>query len=211
MKANKKAISSLLSIVAGSLLTVSVGHTATIPGSIFAFTPTVKNDVFVVKSKGWSDPAFGDMGWTHSSDWGTFSATAGQVVTIILKSTNLAVHPGATVWYRGANDTAPDNYVVDHFYPQNANFAKFGAVDENTGAALGNIIMKHIVHGYDQDNNSVIDTTLKGIKDKIPGRLLLKFKAPYTGTYIFVGAGFNPDAGVDTTLTYKIKVNVNVL
>lgn len=209
MRANKIK-TRVISIAAASLMAVSVSHAATIPGSIFAFTPTTANDVFVVKSKGWSDPAFGDMGWTHSSDWGSFHAEKGQTVTILIKSTNPGVHPGSTVWFRGANDTAPDNYVVDHFYPQNANFAKFGATDETAGTALGNIIMKHITHGYDQDNNSVVDTVLRGKTDKIPGRLVLTFKAPYAGEYMFVVGGFNPDLGVDTTLKYNVNVKVTV-
>jgi hypothetical protein len=70
--------------------------------------------------------------------------------------------------------------------------------------------MKHIAHGYDQDNNSVVDTVLRGKTDKIPGRLLLTFKAPYAGEYMFVVGGFNPDLGVDTTLKYNVNVKVTV-
>jgi hypothetical protein len=114
------------------------------------------------------------------------------------------------VWLRGANDTAPDNYVVDHFYPQNANFAKFGATDEGTGAALGNIIMQHVVHAYDQDGNSVIKKKLAGKTDGAAGKLTIRFKAPTTGTYMFVVGGFNPDATVDTTLKYNATVTVRV-
>ncbi|MFZ2727079.1 MAG: copper(I)-binding protein CorA [Methylococcaceae bacterium] len=212
MKTNK-TIAGLFSIIAASLITISASYAATIPGSITAFDATTKSDTFIVKSKGWSDPAFGDMGWTHSSDWGTFSATQGQTVAITMiadPTTAVGIHPGSTIWYRGANDTAPDNYVVDHFYPQNANFAKFGATDESTSAALGNIIMTHVVHGYDQDGNSVVNKKLRGKTDGVAGKLTFNFKAPYTGTYMFVVGGYNPDATVDTTLKYNIDVKVKV-
>lgn len=212
MKANK-TIGLFMSVMAVSLIAVSTGYAATIPGSITAFDAVTKKDTFIVKSKSWSDPAFGDMGWTHSSDWGTFTATQGQKVTITMVADPInavGIHPASTVWFRGDNDTAPDNYVVDHFYPQNANFAKFSATDESTNTALGNIIMTHVLHGYDLDGNSVVNKKLKGKKDKVAGKLVFNFVAPYTGTYIFVVGGVNPDATVDTTLKYTIDVSVNL-
>lgn len=207
---DKKTINRFVSVIAGSLLMFSASHAATIPANISAFTNVVTSDTFVVKSKGWSDPAFGDMGWTHSSAWGSFSAKQNQNVTIKMVAADKGIHPGSTVWFRGANDTAPDNYVVDHFYPQNANFAKFGATDEGTGAKLGNIVMTYVTHGYDQDSNTVKKTYLNPKIDKVAGQLTLNFKAPYTGTYMFVVGGFNPDANIDTTLQYNIDTKVTV-
>lgn len=206
MKTNSAHKARLILLLAAGLSVASVGHAATIPGSIFEFTGTATDDVFSVKSKGWSDPAFGDMGWTHSSDWGTIQAKKGQMVTIHAVAADAGIHPGATVWYRGKDDTAADNYVVDHFYPQNANFAKFGATDETNGAALGNIVMRYVTHGYDVDGNSAKLKRMKPVKDDVPGQLELSFKAPYAGTYIFVVGGFNPDANIDTTLKYNIDV-----
>ncbi len=211
MKANK-TMNCFASVVAASLIAVSASYAATIPGSITLFDATTTDDVFSVKSKGWRDPAFGNMGWTHSSDWGAFHAEEGQNVTIKMVAPDQGIHPGATVWYRGADDTAADNYVVDHFYPQNANFAKFGATDEDNVTKLGNIVMSYVLHGYDQDGNSLKAKSMNGKLDKVPGQLILKFKAPYTGDYIFVAGGFNPDANIDTTLklSYDINVKVNV-
>ncbi|MDD5227668.1 MAG: copper(I)-binding protein CorA [Methylococcales bacterium] len=211
MKISNKVLGHFASVVATSLMAVSMSHAATIPEGIAAFSKVVTSDVFTVKAKGWSDPAFGDMGWTHSSDWGTFTAEKGQTVTIVMTAADKGIHPGSTVWYRGDNDTAPDNYVVDHFYPQNANFAKFGATDEGDGTKLGNIIMKYVTHGYDLDKNTVTDAALKGKKDNVAGKLTLTFKAPYAGTYMFVVGGFNPDANItDDAEALKALHNVNV-
>lgn len=208
MKAKYKA--NLISLTVAGLLAASASQAATIPASITKFTSTVTDDVFSVKSKGWRDPAFGDMGWTHSSDWGTLGAKKGQTVTIKLVAADAGIHPGMTVWFRGKDDTAADKYVVDHFYPQNANFVKFGVTDETTGADLGNIVMRHVVHGYDRDGNT------KGVKsmnpqiDNVPGQVELSFTAPRSGRYMFVVGGFNPDAGVDAALKYNINVTATV-
>lgn len=208
MKTNRKTMSALLSITVAGLMTASISHAATIPMGNFAFTPATANTVLQVKSKGWSDPAFGGMGWTHSSAWGNFQATKGQIITISMSAANPGIHPGGTVWYRGPLDTAPDNYVVDHFYAQDGSAVKMGATDESTGVALGNIVMKHVIHGYDADNITMGEPTLNGKKDNKPGVLVLRFKAPYSGAYTFVTGGIDPDAGIDTALIYKIKVRV---
>lgn len=210
MKANRKHIARFVSLMAVGLLAASASQAATIPASIFKFTSTATNDVFTVKSKGWRDPAFGDMGWTHSSDWGAFRASKGQTVTIKMTSVDARIHPGITVWNRGADDTAPNNYVVDHFYPQNANFVKFGVTDETTGASLGNIVMRHVIHGYDRDGNTKRVLSMNPVKDTIPGQLEVTFTAPRSGHYMFVVGGFNPDDGVDTSLKYDINVSVTV-
>jgi len=211
MKANSKYAARFITLVAAGLLATSASQAATIPSSIFEFTSAVTDDVFSVKSKGWRDPAFGDMGWTHSSDWGTVVAKKGQTVTIKMVAADAGIHPGVTVWYRGEDDTAPDNYVVDHFYPQNANFTKFGATDDTTGAAVGNIIMRHIAHGYDLDGNTKKVRVMNPIKDDVPGQLELSFKATRKGTYMFVVGGFNPDEGIDTSLKYNVNVTVTTV
>ena len=208
MKANH--IARFISLLAAGLLAAPASQAATIPSSIFDFASGVTDDVFSVRSKGWRDPAFGDMGWTHSSDWGTVTAQRGQTVTIKMLAADAGIHPGITVWYRGEDDTAPDNYVVDHFYPQNANFTKFGATNETTGEKLGNIVMRHIAHGYDLDGNTKRVRIMNPIKDDVPGQLELSFKVRRTGTYMFVVGGFNPDASVDTAVSYNVNVNVTV-
>lgn len=203
---NSQYIARFISLVAAGLLVASATQAATIPASITKFTAKVTDDVFSIKSKSWRDPAFGDMGWTHSSDWGTIYVKKGQKVTINAIAADVGIHPGVTVWYRGKDDTALDNYVVDHFYPQNANFTKFGATDETSGATLGNIIMRHIAHGYDVDDNAEKVKSMNPIKDDVPGQLKLIFKAPATGRYLFVVGGFNPDAAIDTSLKYNVDV-----
>ncbi|WP_019864294.1 copper(I)-binding protein CorA [Methylovulum miyakonense] len=208
MKINKLASFTLLATA--GFLAASASFAATQPSQITNFTAKRTTDVFTVKSKAWSDPAFGDMGWTHSSDWGRFVARKGQTVTIKLTSETIGVHPAVTVWFRDKDDTAPDSYVVDHFYPQYANFTKFGATDEGTGASLGNIIMRIKAFGYDQDGNSKRVKSFNGIKDDVPGQLVLTFKAPNSGPYIFVVGGFNPDVGVDNTIKHNINASVVV-
>lgn len=211
MKASSKYIARFIYLIAAALLTASASQAATIPASITKFTSLITSDVFSVKSKGWRDPAFGDMGWTHSSGWGAFGALKGQTVTIKLVAADAGLHPGMTVWFRGKDDTARDKYVVDHFYPQNANFTEFGATDETSGADLGNIVMRHVIHGYDADSNTLKITGMNPKYDNVPGQLKLSFKAPYSGRYMFVVGGFNPDAGVDSASSHNINVTAKVL
>ena len=201
----------LVSMIATGLFTAASSQAATQPSAINAFTAEVTEAVLSVKSKGWHDAAFGDMGWTHSSGWGSFSAYKGDTVRIKVTSTQAGLHPGITVWYRGIDDTAPDSYVVDHFYPQNANFVKIGVTDETSGEKLGNIVMRHIVHAYDGDNTVKVGR-MKPIKDGVAGEVNVSFKAPknHLGQYMFVVGGINPDEGVDTSLKYDMNVSVTV-
>lgn len=205
MKINK------FTMMALGLLTASTSFAATKPMNMTEFSSTVTDEVFSVKSKGWRDPAFGDMGWTHSSAWGVFQAKKGQQVKIKAVAADNGMHPGITVWYRGKDDTADDSYVVDHFYPQNANFTKFGATDETAGTDLGNIVMRHVKHGYDADGNkSKKILNMSPVSDTVPGQLELSFKAPFPGKYVFVVGGFNPDSNIDTSQKYNIDVSVLV-
>ncbi len=228
-KNNNNVLGRLASIVAVGLMAVSVGHAATIPGkgkgTMPLFTTVQTTAVFTAKSQSWSNPAFGDMGWTHHSGWGFVTANQGQTVTITATSEVKGVHPGSTVWYRGAEDaakgtfkadgtmaTAPYDYVLDHFYIQNGNMSKIGAMTEDEPAAkIGNLVMKYVIHGYDVDSNTVNDADLKPKKDGVPGKLTLSFKAAKTGTYMFVVGGFNPDANItDYAALNNIKVSVKV-
>jgi hypothetical protein len=85
--------------------------------------------------------------------------------------------------------------------------------------------MKYVAHGFDLDNNKVVDESgatdstqiafLKGKKDSVPGKFSMSFKAPYEGTYMFVVGGFNPNANYVATTgadgkTVKESVNVSV-
>ncbi|MGR8932806.1 MAG: copper(I)-binding protein CorA [Gammaproteobacteria bacterium] len=209
MKSNIALAISSLSLAVCGVFVASSAAAATKPSHVGIFT-TEPNQVLSVRPKSWRDPAFGDMGWTHSSDWGRVWVKKGQTVTITAVSSDAGVHPGITVWHRGKDDTAPNDWVVDHFYPQNANFAEFGAKDEATGKTIGDIVMKIVEYGYDQDGNTKHPKNMHGIKDGVPGQLVLSFKAERGGAYMFVVGGFNPDVGVDTTLKYDINTNVTV-
>jgi hypothetical protein len=150
------------------------------------------------------------MGWTHFSKWGKFEAKKGQHITIKAVSANPDLHPGITVWSRSAEDTAPDNYVTDHFYVQNAPQYVLGAKDESTGAELGDIIMRVADYGYDLDNNVRI-RGLDGVKDGVPGQLILNFRARKTATYVFVVGGVNPEPGAaDPKALYDVVTEVMV-
>ncbi|WP_394754267.1 copper(I)-binding protein CorA [Crenothrix sp.] len=222
MKLNQKLIVSALTfaVVAFSL---STANAATKPTRFAAFTPKTPKYILKIKRASWRDPLFGDMGWTHSSDWGKFSTTKGKVIKITLITKVPGLHPGITVWHRGANDTAPDIYVQDHFYQQNASISEFGAKDEATGKAIGNIFMRHIGNGYDNDGhtngygfddngNKILKAPagVKGIKDKIPGQLVLTFKAPLSGNYQFVVGGFNPIKAFDGKNKHEVTATVSV-
>lgn len=210
MKSNRILPIGALSLTIAGLLAASNAGAATKPSHIAQFDAATLDNVLSVRPKAWRDPAFGNMGWTHSSDWGKVWVKRGQTVTITAVSADAGLHPGITVWHRGKQDTAPNDYVVDHFYPQNANFAEFGAKDETTGESIGNIVMEVVEFGYDQDGNTKRPKNMNGIKDGVPGKLVLTFKADKAGAYMFVVGGFNPDAGVDTTHGYEINTNVTV-
>lgn len=200
----------LIALLTAGLFGAASSQAATIPANIFNFTADATTAVFPVKAKGWRDPAFGDMGWTHSSAWGTLTTTKkNQMVTIKMTAVDAGIHPGITVWYRGADDTTENKYVVDHFYPQNANFTKFGVTDETTGAKLGNIVMRHVTHAFDVDGTK----SIKGmgpVKDNVAGELEISFKAPQKGDYMFVVGGVNPDANVDLTVSHDVDVSVTL-
>ncbi|MCF7987499.1 MAG: copper(I)-binding protein CorA [Methylovulum sp.] len=208
MKTNPSFLSSMI-LLAG-IAVASSSYATTAPGTITAFDNINPEADFSIRYKSWSDPAFGDLGWTHTSKWGSFTAEAGQLVTLTMQADDAGIHPGSTVWFRGDDDTAADTYVPDHVYSENATQFKYGAVDETTGAAVGNIVMRYVIHGYDQDANTVKNKKLRGITDKVNGRLVFKFKAPYSGSYIFVVGGINPDPMIDPTVGHNVKVKVVV-
>lgn len=229
-KMNRTVLATVLGLAAMS------ATAATKPASVFAFDGVNKSSTFSVTAKGWSDPAFGDAGWTHSSGWGKVVVKKGQTVTITSVADNKSVHPGISVWYRDPKqDTAADDYVVDHFYPQNANLFKSKASDDSAAAgadgkpvSIGNIAMKYTAHGFDLDKNAVVDengntdsatiSSLKGKKDGTSGKFTLSFKARYDGTYMFAVGGYNPNSdyvavmGADGKSAVKesIKVSVSV-
>lgn len=217
----KFIISALVFAISG--LAMSTANAATKPARIVAFTPKTPKSILKIKRASWRDALFGDTGWTHNSDWGRFSTTKGKVVTIKLVTKVQGLHPGITVWYRGVKDTAPDTYVPDHFYQQNASISEFGAKDETTNKAIGNILMTLVAHGYDNDghangygvddNGKIIRTPpvgVNGIKDKVSGQVILKFKAPQTGSYQFVVGGFNPTKAFDGVKKHEVTAIVSV-
>jgi Copper(I)-binding protein CorA len=220
MKTNQMMVAAL-SVVVG--LCLATANAATKPTRIVAFTPKAPKSILKIKRASWRDPNFGDMGWTHFSDWGKFSTTKAKTIKITLVTKVVGLHPGITVWYRGAKDTAPDIYVPDHAYPQNTSMSELGARDETGGKNIGNIFMSLAAHGYDNDghtNGYGVDDNgkkiltppvgLNGIKDKVPGQLVLTFKAPQTGNYQFVVGGFNPTKAFDGKIRHEVTTTVSV-
>lgn len=206
-----KSISYLLSAAVISLLSVSVSHATTEASSVFHFTPSKNTDMFSVRASGWSDPKFGDLGWVHSSDWGTFYAAKGQHVAITMVAQGKGIYPGSTVYFRGVNDTAGDQYIPDVALTQTATMAKWGASNDDTGEPLGDIVMQYVTHGYDGDKvPASVPSHFKRIKDGKPGTLVLRFKAPYTGLYEFVSGGIKPAPFVNSKVAHLVKVTVRV-
>jgi len=186
---------------------------ATQPATIAQFSAEQPTHTLNVRYKSWRDPAFGDMGWTHFSDWGSFQGTAGQTATLTLVSSNPDLHPGVTVWARCKADTAPDTYVTDHFYAQNAQQFELGAVDESTGQTVGNIVMQIKNYGYDLDGVAKASKVvgLHGVKDGVPGRLVRTFPIGRTCNYLFVVGGIAPGAGAsDSTARYPVDVTLSL-
>lgn len=210
-----KAISTLLSAAVISLISVSASHATTQASTVFHFDMKNKTDMFSTRASGWSDPKFGDLGWVHSSDWGTFNAKKGQKVTITMVSDEVGFHPGSTVYFRGAPDTADDSYIPDVALTQTATMAKWGASNDDTGEPLGDIVMQYITHGYDGDkigatSGSFITNTFKKINDGVSGKLVLKFTAPETGLYEFVTGGYKPAPTINKKIAHMVKVTVDV-
>jgi Copper(I)-binding protein CorA len=205
-----KAMNTLLSAAVISLMAVSASHATTQASTVFHFTAAKSTDIFDVRASGWSDPKFGDLGWVHSSDWGTFHANKGQVVTITMTSAEAGFHPGSTVYFRGANDTADDSYIPDVALTQTATMAKWGASNDDTGEPLGDIVMQYITHGYDGDKTAGSSPTFKKIMDGVSGKLVLTFKAPDTGLYEFVAGGYKPAPTINKKIAHKVKVNVKI-
>lgn len=210
MKTSKFSLKIATFCATAMLIAPLASNATTIPSKITAFTPEKPTSVLQARPKGWRDPAFGNQGWTHSSAWGKFSAKAGQTIKIKAKVNNPDIHPGISVWHRGKDDTAPNRYVQDHFYAQNANQFVFGAKDETTGEDVGNIVMEIAYFGYDQDNNDKQVKILNGIVDGNPGEVELEFIADQSGAYMFVLGGFNPAASIDASKTYKFQTTVLV-
>lgn len=198
-------------VVASSLLSTG-GYAATQPTSITEFSGANPGPaVFSVSPRGWRDPAFGNMGWTHSSQWGQFNAKKGQIVTISITSQAAGLHPGCTVWRRDRLNTADVSYVPDHFYSQSDGMHKWGATDEATGENLGAIIMPIVAWGYDKDDNINTFSRKHRITDGTPGTLGLTFTAPARALYQFVVAGFNPDSGIDPAVKkFNMEVTVTI-
>lgn len=209
MKTILSAISTAAVVTAASLFAAPAAYAVTSPTTIGDFDAT-PSQAFQIRPKSWSDPAFGDAGWTHHSQWGMFHAQAGQTVKIKAVAANPDIHPGITAWYRGAKDTAPDNYVTDHFYMQNAPQFMLGAKDETTGDAIGNIVMNVAGYGYDLDKNIRV-LRLGAKRDGVSGQFTLTFTAKNTGTYMFVLGGFNPGPGITNfSIKYDVAVDVTV-
>lgn len=212
----KTALSMAAAVAVANLWCASAAYATTQPTKITAFTAEAPTQTLTTRYKGWRDPAFGDMGWTHFSSWGSFQATKGQIVTITVNSTDSAdLHPGVSVWYRDSEkDTAPDTYVADHFYVQNAPQFVLGAKDETSGETVGDIVMRIAAWGYDADGVKGAKLPgLNGQKNGTPGQVVLKFKAKHTGSYVFVEGGVLPGPGIinnAASTVYNLSTTVTV-
>jgi hypothetical protein len=207
-----KLVKHSLSLIAAGLFSVSAANAATVINSgLFNFDETT-SQTMTVRMTSWNDPNFGEMGWTHHSGWGKFTTVnAGDVVTIKAVSTSTTrFKPAITVWYRGADDTAPDEFVPDHFYVQNANMYVKGAKNEVDGATLGDISMKVVAFGFDKDSNKR-SFLGRGKRDGVPGQLSLTFVAKRAGTYMFVVGGFSPaHSSLDAATRYPVETTVTI-
>lgn len=192
------------------MFVASDSFAATRVGSLFQFTPRQNTFDFNVRPHSWSDPSFGHKGWTHHANWGQVRARRGDVVTIELTSAVPGINPAATVWFRGARDTAPNNYVPDHFYNQLGDFSKIGAIHEATNVEIGDIVMRYVTHGYDRDGNSLNFSLFNPIENQIAGNLVLTFTASRNGNYMFTVGGINPDPTINAVLRYTITGKVTV-
>lgn len=216
MKKTALSLSIAAAVTVANLWYASAAYAVTQPSAIAPFVTDGTAQTLKARFKSWRDPAFGDMGWTHHSSWGSFEATKGQMVTITVNSTDAAdFHPGVSVWYRdAAADTIADTYVADHFYVQNAPQFVRGAKDETTGAVLGDIVMRAAAWGYDADGIKGAKLLgLNGKKDGTSGKLVVKFRVKNTGSYLFVLGGVLPGAGIinnaPATL-YNLETTVTV-
>lgn len=209
-----KQIAGAALVAAVGIFAASTSFAATKPqaNGVFTFNSKKTTHTFSVRPNSWSDPAFGYQGWTHHSDWGIVRAKKGSVITIRLTSAVSGLHPAVTVWQRGGKDTAPNSYVPDHFYPQVLDFNKIGAIDEDTGEEIGDIVMKVTKWGYDKDGNSLNFTLFNPVADEIPGHLELTFEAPRSGAYMFAVGAHNPDAlsGINAASRYNVDGEVIV-
>lgn len=204
-----------VALAIAGLCATSAAYAVTIPNSIGDFD-TTPSQVLQATAKGWSDPAFGGTGWTHRSAWGSFHAQKGQIITIKAVAPTPDFHPGVSVWFRPAQDTAPDNYVGDHFYAQNAPVIVLGATDPSTNAPIGDIFLVNPKYAFDGDGKPAGwgSDYLKGVghklKDGVAGQLVMKYTAPRTGAYIFVLGGVNPGPSI-TAFTTKYDIQTDVM
>jgi Copper(I)-binding protein CorA len=221
MKLNRKMIKAM--ILTALSFTLSAADAATKLSNIVAFTPGSPKSDFKIKSTSWRDSNYGNLGVVSGSNWGAFSVSKGRIVKITA-STVKGMHPGITVWYRGESDTAPEkdtapnNYVADKQYPQNATIsadhAKYGTKD------IGNIFMEFVAQGYDNDGMDNYGTDVNGkkitrppagitgFKDDKNGVVTLRFQAPKDGNYQFVVGGFNPATNIVKNKSYSTTVSI---
>ncbi len=210
-KTMKKIVGLALFATAGMLAaSTSFAATSVSSAGVFTFNKNRTTHAFDVRPHSWSDPAFGHQGWTHHARWAGVRARRGETVAIHLISRTAGVNPAATVWFRGARDTAPNHFVPDHFFHQLGDFSEAGVTDEATGTSLGNIVMNYVAHGYDRDGNSLNFALFRPITDGTPGHLDLTFTAPRTGFYMFAVGAINPDAAINTRLRYFIDGEVEI-
>lgn len=205
---------SMLRAVSAAVVLATVGFSA--PATYAATTTTfadfdaTPSQVLQARPKSWSDPAFGNKGWTHHSAWGAFHANKGQIVTIKAVAADADFHPGLTVWLRPKQDTAPNNYVPDHFYTQKANQIVLGATDESTGTVLGDIFMINTRAAYDGDGIGKVLRNAGVRYDGVSGQVEMSFVAR-EGDYVFVLGGIKPGPGITVTnVKYDVQVDVTV-
>lgn len=167
--------------------------------------------VTAVQASSWYNPGFGNAGWTHFSKWGRIKLQAGKTYSITIESSNPAMHPGLSVWYRatGKRYANPD-FFTGHSYIQYDSFDAKNQINEETGENLGMIKMELAANGFDSDGMTGVPCATAGcwwptnpsfnsLSDGVPGKVVLSFKPRRTGTYQFVMGGINPNDKTTTT------------
>lgn len=119
-----------------------------------AFTKDSSTAVMNIKSKSFSDPAFGHQAWAMHGKWGILNAEKGKRYTITVDGSAVpGLHPAISAWKRpiGAN-LAEAKYVPDHnFFPAQSyiNSGKSQQHVMESGGGTGNDVITRKINGAD--------------------------------------------------------------
>ncbi len=128
----KTKISLFTAAITGLLVTSTANAWTTI--SPVSFDVNGATQVMSVRSKSFSDPAFGYQGWAMHGKWGVFNAEKGKTYRVIVDARQVkGLHPAVAAWKRPigtpqnpymypnggvVTNLTPAKYVPDHnFFP----------------------------------------------------------------------------------------------